>query len=357
MLEQLLREDINIGDVIVHRQYGLGILQGLETVYDEDVLKIEYANKNFLYIPVRDIELITKYGEYEDGVTKLDFLSKVSWITKRENARKDIEVIAKELIKIAAKRHLSKAPILVADANEYKEFCDEFEFEETPDQLQAIRDVEADLKKGIPADRLVCGDVGFGKTEVALRASFIVSNCGMQVALICPTTLLCRQHYNVFSKRYEKTGIRIGMISRFTTNHNGMREEVERGNIDIIIGTHSLLNFKFKQFGMLIVDEEQRFGVKQKEKLKEMRDGVHLLTLSATPIPRTLQMAMTGIKDLSILTTPPKKRQSVETKVGKMDEKIFENAISYEIERGGKVLIVVPRIADIVRIEENMKGF
>jgi transcription-repair coupling factor (superfamily II helicase) len=356
VLQQLLREDIEINDVIVHKDYGLGKFVGLDTVDKKDFLKIMYKNNSYLYIPIEDIDVITRYGVYEDGVTILDKLGNNKWAIRKQKAREKVKRIAKDLIEIAAKRQLSKAPLLIPDENEYKDFCSLFEYKETDDQLRAIEDVENDFKKGIPTDRLICGDVGFGKTEVALRASFIATNCGFQVAIVCPTTLLARQHYNLFVKRFKNTATTIEMISRLTTgSHGQIKRYAEEGKIDIIIGTHSLLSFKFKKLGLLIIDEEQRFGVKQKEKLKTVGDGIHLITLSATPIPRTLQMAMSGVRDLSLITTPPVDRLNVDTKICDMNKKIFKDAIEKEISRSGKVLIVVPRITDTVRIEEMIK--
>jgi transcription-repair coupling factor (superfamily II helicase) len=353
-VEQLLRENINIGDIVVHRNYGLGRFIGLETIEQYDFLKIFYANDTKLYVPVEDIEVITRYGSYDENI-ELDTLGSVKWNTKKQKVHEKISNMAIDLIKIATKRYLSKAPILVPDENEYKEFCEKFEYKETEDQQKAINDVENDLQNGIPSDRLVCGDVGFGKTEIAIRAAFIVASNKMQVAIFCPTTLLTRQHHLIFKKRFENTNIKIGVVSRLTKDNETTKKMVENGEINIIIGTHALLNYKFKNLGLLVVDEEQKFGVKQKEKLKELRDGVHLLTLSATPIPRTLQMAMTGVRDLSIINTPPIERVNIDTNVLKFNKDDFNKAIKNEINRSGKVLIVVPRINDIIRIEEIIR--
>lgn len=367
-LEKILREqsNLNIGDLVIHKDYGLGRFTGLETIglndLKNDYLKIEYAGKSNLFIPIEDFDLITRYGDYNEDV-ELDRLGSEKWIIKRNKVKEKLEIIAKDLIKIASLRKISKAPILVPDENEYKEFCARFEYTETDDQLRTINDVEKDFKKGIPADRLVCGDVGFGKTEVALRAAFIASASeknAVQVALVVPTTLLCKQHYSLFKERFKYTGINVATISRLTTQKENIktREGIENGAVDIVIGTHALLTdkIKFKNLGLLIIDEEQRFGVKQKEKLKELSGGIHLLTLSATPIPRTLQMSMTGIRDLSLITTPPVDRLNTNTYVMNFDELVLREAINREINRNGKIIVVVPRISDIPQIEAKLSN-
>lgn len=367
-LEKLIKEqnNLSIGDLVIHKDYGLGRFIGLETIgldnLKNDYLKIEYANNSHLFIPIEDFDLVSRYGDYRSE-TILDKLGSEKWAVKRNKVREKLESIAKELIKIASFRKLSKAPILVPNENEYREFCIRFNYTETKDQLKAIQDIEKDLSKGIPADRLICGDVGFGKTEVALRAAFIASESAgnaVQVAVISPTTLLCRQHYNLFKERFRYTGVNVATISRLTSpaENKKTREKLENGGVDIIIGTHALLSdkVKFKNLGLLIVDEEQRFGVKQKEKLKEIGSGIHLISLSATPIPRTLQMAMTGIRDLSLITTPPVDRLNISTYVMDFDEIILREAINRELNRKGKVIIVVPRISDIQQIELKLSN-
>ncbi|MDD2840421.1 MAG: helicase-related protein, partial [Rickettsiales bacterium] len=367
-LEKILREqiDLNIGNLVVHRDYGLGRFIGLVTIekYNNianDYLKIEYANAAHLFVPIEDFDLITRYGEFNED-TVLDKLGSEKWAIKRNKVKEKLELIAKDLIKIASLRQLSKAPILVPNENEYKEFCARFEYTETDDQLKAIKDVENDFQKSTPADRLICGDVGFGKTEVALRAAFIAASSeknAVQVAIVVPTTLLCKQHYNLFKERFQYTGLNVATISRLTstTQNKKVKEDLAQGKVDIVIGTHALLSdtIKFKNLGLLIIDEEQRFGVKQKEKLKEISSGIHLLTLSATPIPRTLQMAMTGIRELSLITTPPVDRLNINTYVMNFDEIILGEAIKREVNRDGKVIIVVPRISDIPSVESKLK--
>ena len=362
-LEKILKEqnNLNVGDLVIHKDYGLGRFTGLETIsltdIKNDYLKIEYADSSNLFIPIEDFDLVTRYGDYNEDII-LDRLGSEKWAIKKNKIREKLESIAKELIKIASFRKISKAPILIPNENEYKEFCARFEYAETADQLKAIKDIEKDLMKGNPADRLICGDVGFGKTEVALRASFIAASSeknAVQVAVIAPTTLLCKQHYNLFKERFKYTGLNVATISRLTkpSENKKTREALETGRVDIIIGTHALLSdkVKFKNLGLLIVDEEQRFGVKQKEKLKEIGAGIHVVTLSATPIPRTLQMSMTGIRDLSLITTPPVDRLNINTYVMNFDEIVLREAINRELNRDGKVIVVVPRISDIPQIE------
>ena len=265
-LERIIKEqnNINIGDLVIHKDYGLGRFIGLETIdtsnLKNDYLKIEYANNSHLFIPIEDFDLVSKYADYNSDII-LDRLGSEKWALKKNKIREKLESIAKELIKIASFRKLSKAPILVPNENEYREFCARFEYTETKDQLKAIKDIEKDLAKGVPADRLICGDVGFGKTEVALRAGFIASNSNgnaVQVAVISPTTLLCRQHYNLFKERFRYTGINVAMISRLTkaTENKKIKEKLENGGVDIVVGTHALLSdkVKFKNLGLLIID-------------------------------------------------------------------------------------------------------
>ena len=367
-LEKIIREqnNINIGDLVIHKEYGLGRFIDLETIDLEnlrnDYLKIVYADNANIFVPIEDFDLITRYSDYNQDVV-LDKLGSRIWNEKKNRVKEKLELIAKDLIKIASLRRLAKAPILAADENEYREFCSKFEYTETDDQLKAIKDVENDFKKGIPADRLICGDVGFGKTEVALRSAFIAASSEknhVQVAIITPTTLLCKQHYSLFKERFKYTGLNIATISRLISNveNKKVKEELKDGNVDIIIGTHALLSesVKFKNLGLVIVDEEQRFGVKQKEKLKNISSNIHLITLSATPIPRTLQMSMTGIRDLSLITTPPVDRLNTDTYVMKFDEIILKEAIKRELSRNGKIIFVVPRISDIPEVKIKLNS-
>jgi transcription-repair coupling factor (superfamily II helicase) len=365
--EKLLSEQSNIqeGELVIHRKHGLGRFHGLQTIKTEniinDYLKIEYANNGFLFVPIEDFNLVTRYGEF-NPLIKLDDLGSVKWGEKKARVHKKLKEIADELIKLAVKRQLSKAPILTPNNGEYEEFCAKFPYTETEDQLKAIKEVEEDLAKGIPMDRLICGDVGFGKTEVALRAAFIASHNrrnAKQVAIITPTTLLCRQHFQEFTKRFAHTGLNVARLSRMVspTEANKTKKEINNGTVDIVIGTHALLSdsIKFKNLGLVIIDEEQRFGVKQKEKIKSLRNNTHILTLSATPIPRTLQMSISGIRDLSLITTPPVDRLTINTFVMEYDDIIIREAIQREIFRGGRIFFITPRIKDIEDIEEKIK--
>ena len=355
---------INLGELVVHRDHGIGRFQGISLVnaggLKVDMIKIEYGANDTLFVPVDDINLITRYGA-DNPLIQLDRLGAGAWKNRKEKVRTRIKVAAEELLKIAAARHLKKSPIFVPDQHFYDEFRNKFGFVETEDQAKAIDEVEEDLRKGSPMDRLICGDVGFGKTEVALRATAIVagSKGGAQIAIVAPTTLLVRQHYKNFVKRFADTNIKIAQLSRLITPTEAkkIRQELESGEIQIIVGTHSLLqkSIKFKNLALVIIDEEQHFGVAQKERLKEMRNEVHILTLSATPIPRTLQMSLTGVKDLSLISTPPLDRLAVRNFVMPYDSVIVREAVLREYNRGGKIFFVVPRIRDIEEMEPRLK--
>jgi transcription-repair coupling factor (superfamily II helicase) len=374
-ITRILEEGLAIkaGELVVHRDHGIGKFDGVHTISHQsasasvnikcDMLKIQYAGNDALFVSVSDIDLITRYG-IDNGLVELDRLGSQAWKNRKEKARNKIKISAGELLQIAAKRALTKAPSFIPDEYFYNEFKAGFGFTETDDQARAIADVESDLAKGTLMDRLICGDVGFGKTEVAIRASFVVVSAASdkiksQVAIVVPTTLLCRQHFQNFSKRFSGTKIKIEQLSRFVTPSKAskIKKEIEGGEIDIIIGTHSLLqkNIKFKNLSLVIIDEEQHFGVAQKERLKELKNDIHILTLSATPIPRTLQMSLTGIKDLSLIATPPQDRLSVRNFVMNYDETIIREAIMREYNRSGKVFFVVPRISDISGIEADLK--
>ena len=366
--QRILEEglSINLGELVVHRDHGIGKFDGIHTItavgVKTDMIKILYGAGDTLFVPVDDINLITRYGA-DNPLIQLDRLGVAAWKNRSSKVRKRIKVAAEELLKIAAARQLKKAPVLVADQYFYDEFKARFGFVETEDQLRAITEVEEDLAKGSPMDRLICGDVGFGKTEVALRAAAIAvrgSDKKMQVAIVAPTTLLCRQHYKNFTKRFEGTDIKIAQLSRLVSAAQSKQNkaELESGQADIVIGTHALLhkNIKFKNLALVIIGEEQHFGVAQKERLKELRNEVHVLTLSATPIPRTLQMSLTGVKDLSLIGTPPIDRIAVRNFVMPYDSVIIREAILREYNRSGRVFFVVPRISDIERMEAKLKN-
>ena len=349
---------LTAGDLVVHVEHGVGRYSGLNTLTvtgaPHDCLELEYAGGDKIFLPVENIDLISRYGS--DGAdSALDRLGGAGWQTRKAKAKKRILEMAAELMVIAAKRALRKADPLHAGQGPYEEFAARFPYEETDDQLHAIADVIGDLASGRPMDRLVCGDVGFGKTEVALRGAFMAAMAGQQVAVIAPTTLLARQHYKTFSERLAGWPLKVGHLSRLVTGKeaSATRAGLKDGTVDVVIGTHALLskNVEIKRLGLMIVDEEQRFGVKHKERLKEMKSGVHVLTLSATPIPRTLQMALTGIRDLSIIATPPVDRLSVRTYITEFDTLTLREALLREKYRGGQAFFVAPRIADLDKVE------
>lgn len=365
-LVKVLKEGnvLRSGDLVIHIEYGLGRFVKIENVkfndVEKDFLKIEYADNASLLVPVENFDLITKYG-YNNDEIKLDKLSKQSsWLGRRTKIRKNIEDLSKKLIDIAYSRKIKKATIYSPNVGSYDDFCNSFMFEPTKDQIKATNEIISDLSSGKLMDRLLCGDVGFGKTEVAIRTSFVVVdsiNRG-QVAVIVPTTLLCRQHYKQFCERFKYTDYKVVSLSRLTSASEAkkIKRDLELGNVDIVIGTHSLLNkdVKFKNLGLTIIDEEQRFGVKQKEKIKGLRTNTHILAMSATPIPRTLQMSISGIRDLSLIMTPPINRVNVETVVCQYDDAYIKNVMDEEIKRKGRVFIVVPRIADIAEVVNRL---
>ncbi len=353
------------GELVVHNEHGLGRFETLETLVisgeNHDCLRIIYHGGDKLYVPVENIEILSRYGS-EKETDQLDKLGSASWQARKSKIKKRIKNIAEGLIKIAAERELKTAPELEAMAGLYEEFCSRFPYAETEDQLRCIEDVAKDLMSGRPMDRLICGDVGFGKTEIALRASFIAASCNehKQVAIICPTTLLCRQHYQTFKKRFAEFPFEVRDLSRLTPPKNvkETKKYIENGRADIVIGTHALLakSIKFKNLGLVIIDEEQLFGVVQKERFKQLRSGIHILSLSATPIPRTLQMSLSGIKDLSIIATPPIDRLAIRSFSMPFDPVIIRNAILREHYRGGHTFFVVPKIKDLDEIESKLKA-
>ncbi len=352
---------LSAGDLIVHVEHGVGIFQGLEVVTAagaaHECLLLEYAGGDRLYLPVENIELLSRYG-HEEGL--LDKLGGGAWQAKKARMKERIREVADRLIRIAAERHLRKAPIMEPPADMWEAFCARFPYSETEDQLSAIEDVLDDLDRGMPMDRLICGDVGFGKTEVAMRAAFVAAMSGAQVAVIAPTTLLARQHFKSFVERFRGFPINIRPMSRFVSAKDmaKAREELAEGTVDIVVGTHAILakQVKFANLGLLIVDEEQRFGVTHKERLKSLKSNIHVLTLSATPIPRTLQMSLTGVRDLSIIGTPPVDRLSIRTYVSEFDTVTIREALLREHYRGGQSFFVVPRVSDIPEIEEFLKA-
>ncbi len=342
------------GDLVVHVDHGIGRFVGLRAIEaagaPHDCLEIHYAGSDKLYLPVENIELLSRYGSEEANV-ELDRLGGAAWQARKARMKNRIREMAGELIKIAAERALHEAPRLAVDAGLYDEFCAGFPYEETDDQQAAISAVIADLAAGRPMDRLICGDVGFGKTEVALRAAFATAMNGKQVAVVVPTTLLARQHTKTFSDRLRHYPLHIAQASRLVSAAElaRVKKGLADGTIDIVVGTHALLGktVKFKDLGLVVVDEEQHFGVAHKEKLKQLRAEVHVLTLTATPIPRTLQLALSGVREMSIIATPPVDRLAVRTFVAPFDAVVVREALLRERYRGGQAFYVCPRIEDL----------
>jgi len=351
------------GDLVVHMEHGIGRYEGLQSIpvgkSPHDCVMLVYAGGDKLYIPVENLDVLSRYGSDSEGV-QLDRLGGEAWQKRRSRLKERIREIAHELMKTAAERALRQAPVLEPEGSTYDQFADRFPWAETEDQDRAIADVLRDLSDGKPMDRLVCGDVGFGKTEVAMRAAFVAAMNGHQVAVVAPTTLLARQHYAGFTERFAGFPLRVGRLSRLVSDREARetRAALADGTMDIVIGTHAILskNVAFKRLGLVIVDEEQRFGVTHKEKLKQLRTNVHVLTLTATPIPRTLQMAMSGLRELSTIQTPPVDRLAVRTYVMEWDDMVMREALLREHHRGGQSFIVVPRIADMPDMEEWLRS-
>ena len=350
------------GDLVIHMDHGIGRYVDLKTIdvngAAHDCVLLHYHGGDKLYVPVENIEILSRYGN-EDSTGKLDKLGGAAWQGRKAKLKKRIREMADELIKVAAQRAMRKGEVMKPADGLYNEFCARFPYSETDDQLRAISDVIEDLASGRPMDRLVCGDVGFGKTEVALRTAFLAVMEGFQVAIVAPTTLLARQHYKTFSERFKGFNVKVGHLSRLvTTKHQKLtKEEIAKGDCEILVGTHAVLSdsTKFNNLGLLIIDEEQHFGVGHKEKLKKLKSNVHVLTLTATPIPRTLQLAMSGIQGLSLIATPPVDRLAVRTFVLPMDDLVIREALLREHYRGGQSFYVCPRISDLKEVAEFLK--
>jgi transcription-repair coupling factor (superfamily II helicase) len=350
------------GELVVHREHGIGRFEALVTVEVQarkhDCLKLLYEGGDRLFLPVENIDLISRFGDAPENAA-LDKLGGVAWQKRKSGLKKRLRMAAEALMKIAAERAMLEAPVLIPDAAAYEAFCARFPYSETEDQLQSIDEVLADLAKGAPMDRLICGDVGFGKTEVAMRAAFVAASQGYQVALVAPTTLLARQHLITFRARFQGLPLRIGGLSRMVAAKEAaeVRQGLADGSVNIVIGTHALLSkdIDFARLGLVIVDEEQHFGVKQKERLKEFQAGTHLLTLSATPIPRTLQMSLAGVRELSLITTPPVDRLAIRSYVMPFDGVVIREALLREYHRGGKSFVVTPRIEDMAELTRRIQ--
>ena len=351
------------GDFVVHIDHGVGRYDGLQALdvggAPHDCLRLSYAGDDKLYVPVENLDVLSRYGAAESEA-QLDKLGGAGWQGRKARAKKRLRDMAEALMKVAAARALREGRPILAPEGAYDEFAARFPYAETEDQMGAIADVFDDMASGRPMDRLICGDVGFGKTEVALRAAFLATiGAGAQVAVAAPTTLLARQHFKTFTERFQGLPVRVGQLSRFVTTKdaNQTKEEMAKGEVDIVVGTHALFasNVKFRDLGLLIVDEEQHFGVKQKEKLKQLRAEVHVLTLTATPIPRTLQLSLAGVRDMSVIATPPVDRLAVRTFVTPEDPVALREAILRERARGGQLFVVCPRIEHLERVEEKLR--
>ena len=350
------------GDLVTHIEHGVGRYLGLKTIdaagAPHDCLELQYDGGK-LFLPVENIELLTRYGA-DEGSAQLDRLGGAGWQTRKAKMKARVREMAAELIRIAAARELKSLPATDPPQGLYDEFCAKFPYQETEDQEKAIADTIEDLGKGRPMDRLVCGDVGFGKTEVALRAAFVMAMSGQQVAVVVPTTLLARQHFRTFCERFAGFPVKLRQLSRFVDAKDARETKaaLETGDIDIVVGTHALLakNIVFRNLGLVVVDEEQHFGVGHKERLKALKADVHVLTLTATPIPRTLQLALSGVRDLSLIATAPIDRLAVRTFVTQFDPLTIREALLREHYRGGQSFYVAPRIADLREAEEFLKA-
>ncbi len=356
--------DLQVGDYVVHVEHGIGQYQGLKEINQGDgaaeFMLLEYAEAARLYVPLTRLDLVQKYRSSEGAKPALNHLGSASWGKTKARVRKAMKDMTDELLKLYAQRQSAQGHIFPADTEWMKEFEDAFEYNETEDQAQAIADVKRDMESQLPMDRLLCGDVGYGKTEVAMRAAFKALSDNKQVAVLAPTTVLAFQHYETFKQRFAPFPLTVEMISRFRTAKQikEILQRVEAGKVDILIGTHRLLSkdVKFADLGLLVVDEEQRFGVRHKERIKQMRTEVDVLTMSATPIPRTLHMSLVGLRDMSVIETPPKDRMAIQTVVASWDEKLIQSAIEQELDRGGQVYFVHNRIETIWEVAAKIQA-
>ncbi len=355
--------DLTIGAPVVHLQHGVGRYLGLEKLsgdgYDAEFLLLEYANHDKLYVPVASLDLISRYSGASAEHAPIHKLGSDQWAKARRKAAKQARDVAAELLDIHARRAAIQGRAYPLDENEYHSFCNGFPFEETPDQQKAINEVLSDLASTQPMDRVVCGDVGFGKTEVAMRAAYAVTTNNRQVAILVPTTLLAQQHFQNFSDRFADWPIKVACLSRFNTakQQNNILEQIKNGKVDLVVGTHKLLqkSIRFKDLGLIIVDEEHRFGVRHKEMLKSLRAEVDILTLTATPIPRTLNMSLAGIRDLSIIATPPLQRLAINTFVSQWNEGLIKEACQRELKRGGQVYFLHNEVKSIEKITHDLQ--
>ncbi len=344
-------QDLKPGDYVVHIDHGIGTYNGLTLVHDRECMVLLYQGGDRLYVPLERLDLIQKYSSSEGAKPQLDKLGGTTWIARKTRAKRAIRDMAEELLKLYAQRKVAAGYSFSSDTEWQKEFEDAFQYDETPDQLTAIADIKRDMESPMPMDRLVCGDVGYGKTEVAMRAAFKAAADGKQVALLAPTTVLAYQHFETFKERFAAFPITIKMLSRFVSpkEQKTIVEDIEAGKLDIVVGTHRLLSkdVRFQDLGLIIVDEEQRFGVAHKERLKHLKQQVDVITMTATPIPRTLNMALSGLRDMSVIETPPRDRLAIQTVVVKFKPVVIESAINFELDRGGQVYVVHNRVESI----------
>ena len=356
--------DLQVGDYVVHVEHGIGQYQGLKEINqgsgNAEFMLLEYAEGARLYVPLTRLDLVQKYRSSEGAKPVLNHLGTAAWAKTKARVRKAMKDMTDELLKLYAERKTAEGHAFSADNEWMREFEDAFEFNETEDQETAIADVKRDMESRQPMDRLLCGDVGYGKTEIAMRGAFKAISDNKQVAVLAPTTVLAFQHYETFKQRFAAFPVTIEMISRFRSpkQQKEILQKTEAGKIDILIGTHRLISkdVKFADLGLLVVDEEQRFGVRHKERLKQMRKQVDVLTMSATPIPRTLHMSLVGLRDMSVIETPPKDRIAIQTVVASWDEKLIQSAIEQELERGGQVFFVHNRVDSIWEIAAKLQS-
>ncbi|MCI7238604.1 MAG: transcription-repair coupling factor [Anaerococcus sp.] len=356
--------DLDIGDFVVHENNGIGVYQGLKKIevnnIEKDFIVIQYRGTDKLFVPVDQMNLVSKYIGSKGEKPKLSSLGTATWQNAKNRAKKAVDEIADDLVDLYAKRAKTKGHAFSKDTVWQEEFENSFPYEETYSQVRSLNEIKADMEDDIPMDRLLCGDVGFGKTEVALRAAFKAVMDGYQVAFLVPTTILANQHYETMLKRYEKFPVNVQMVSRFNSKQkqDKILKDLKQGQVDIIVGTHRLLSkdVAFKKLGLLIIDEEQRFGVKHKEKLKKIKASIDVLSLSATPIPRTLQMSLSGIRDLSTLDEPPEERMPVNTYVIEYDEAIIKQAMDRELNRNGQVYFVYNRVNNIDKLYNHISS-
>ena len=356
--------DLTVGDYVVHVEHGIAQYTGLREIVQDGVtiefMVLEFAEQARLYVPLTRLDLIQKYRSTDAGPAPvLNRLGSQQWAKTKARVRKAMQDMADELLKLYAQRKAAQGHAFPPDNEFQREFEDAFDYNETEDQISAINDIKRDMQSTMPMDRLLCGDVGYGKTEVAMRAAFKAVQDGKQVAVLTPTTVLGFQHFETFKERFKQFPITVEMISRFRTQKEQklILERVEAGKVDILIGTHRLLSkdLKFHDLGLLVVDEEQRFGVRHKERLKQMRREIDVLAMSATPIPRTLHMSLVGLRDMSVIETPPKDRMAIQTVVAKFDEKLIRSAVEVELERGGQIYFVHNRVETIYELAAKIQ--